>query len=83
MRKQPHLVEEIKKKLLSELIQEVDDRFDGNKAKAAEAVEMHRVPFTNLCNGKEGPTIDKLIQIGAKLGWKIELRVDRGKERGS
>jgi plasmid maintenance system antidote protein VapI len=83
MRKQQRPVEDIRKRLLGELIQEVEDRFGGNKARAAEAVAMHRVPFTNLCNGKEGATIDKLIQIGAMLGWKIELRVDRGRERGS
>lgn len=83
MRKQERLVEDFRKRLLDELIRDVEDRFEGNKAKAAEAVQMHRVPFTNLCNGKEGATLDKLIQIGAMLGWKIELRVDRGKERGS
>lgn len=80
MRKPRRLVEDIRNRLLNELIREVEDRFGGNKAKAAEAVEMHRVPFTNLCNGKEGVTIDKLIQIGTTLGWKIELRVERGKE---
>ncbi len=69
--------ENIRNRLLDELIQEVEDRFGGNKTKAAEAVEMHRIPFTNLCNGREGASIDKLIQIGMKLGWKIELKVNR------
>ncbi len=77
MKKQRDVVEDIRNRLLDELIHEVKDRFDGNKAKAAEAVQLHRVQFTNLCNGREGATIDKLIQIGVKLGWKIELRVDR------
>ena len=80
MRKQRHVVEDIRNRLLDELIREVEDRFGGNKAKAAEAVDLHRVQFTNLCNGREGATIDKLIQIGAKLGWKVELRVERRKE---
>ncbi len=75
------IVDDIKKRLLRELVSEIDERFDGNKAKAAEAVEMHRAPFTNLCNGREGATIDKLIQIGTKLGWKIELRVERGETK--
>lgn len=77
MRKQRHVVEDIRNRLLDELIREVEDRFGGNKAKAAEAVDLHRVQFTNLCNGREGATIDKLIQIGATLGWKIELKVNR------
>lgn len=80
MGKQRRLVENIRNSLLNELIRDVENRFGGNKTKAAETVEMHRIPFTNLCNGKEGATIDKLIQIGAKLGWKIELRVERRKE---
>lgn len=80
MRKQRQLVEDIRNRLLTELIQEVETRFGGNKTKAAEAVEMHRIPFTNLCNGREAATIDKLIQIGAMLGWKVELRVERRKE---
>ena len=62
--------------------QEVEGRFGGNKAKAAETVGMHRIQFTNVCNEKVGTTIDKLIQIGAMLGWKIELRVERKKENG-
>lgn len=82
MRKQ-RLVEDIRNRLLDELIQEVEDRFGGNKTKAAEAVDMHRIPFTNLCNGKEGASIDKLIQIGSALGWKIELRVERRKDKGT
>ncbi len=77
MRKHRDIVEEIRNRLLDELIQEVEDRFGGNKAKAAEAVSLHRVQFTNLCNGREGATIDKLIQIGARLDWKIELNVNR------
>lgn len=83
MRKQRHVVEDIRNRLLGELIQEIEDRFGGNKTMAAEAVEMNRVSFTNLCNGREGATIDKLIQIGATLGWKIELRVERRKEKGT
>lgn len=81
MGKHQKIVDDIRKRLLRELVSEVDERFEGNKAKAAEAIEMHRVPFTNLCNGKEGATIDKLIQIGAKLDWKIELRVERGEKK--
>ena len=77
MGKHQKIADDIRKKLLRELVVEVDERFDGNKAKAAIAVEMHRVPFTNLCNGRDGVTIDKLIQIGAKLGWDIELLIDR------
>lgn len=77
MRKQKLIVDDIRNRLLNELIQDVKDRFDGNKTKAAEAIDMHRIPFTNLCNGREGATIDKLIQIGAKLGWKIELTINR------
>lgn len=82
MRKQ-RLVEDFRNRLLSELIQDVEDRFGGNKTKAAEAVEMHRTPFTNLCNGREGATIDKLIQIGELLDWKIELHVERRKDKGT
>lgn len=59
------------------MIDEVEERFDGNKAKAATALQMNRVQFTNLCNGREGATIDKLIQIGAMLGWSIDVRVKR------
>lgn len=81
MGKHRYVVEDIRNRLLDELIREVEDRFGGNKAKAAEAVDLHRVQFTNLCNGREGATIDKLIQIGAKLGWKIELRVERRKDK--
>lgn len=80
MKKPEHVVEKIRNELLSELNQEVEDRFGSNKAKAAEAVDMHRIQFTNVCNGKVGATIDKLIQIGAALGWKVELRVGRRKE---
>jgi hypothetical protein len=76
--KQQKIVADIRKRLLRELADEVEERFGGNKAKAAIALEMHRVPFTNLCNGREAATLDKLIQIGAKLGWEIELRVKRG-----
>ena len=81
MGKHKKLVDDMRKRLLRELVSEVNERFEGNKAKAAEAVEMHRVPFTNLCNGREGATIDKLIQIGAKLDWKIELRIERGETK--
>lgn len=81
MRKSERVVEEIRAGLLTELNHEVESRFGGNKAKAAETVDMHRIQFTNVCNGKVGPTIDKLIQIGAKLGWKIEFYVERGKEK--
>lgn len=77
MRNQRRLVEEFRQRLLGELNQDVEDRFGGNKAKAAEAVEMGRIQFTNLCNGRDGATIDKMIQIGATLGWKIELTVNR------
>ena len=69
----------IRKRLLIELVNEVDERFEGNKAKAALFLKIHRVPFTNLCNEREGVTIDKLIEIGSKLGWKIELSIDRDK----
>ena len=81
MRKPQKTVDSIRKSLLGELVSEVDERFGGSKTKAAEAVEMHRVPFTNLCNGREGATIDKLIEIGTKLGWEIELYVDRGNKK--
>lgn len=77
MRKQQRIVEDIRNRFLNELNQEIEDRFGGNKTKAAEAVEMNRVSFTNLCNGREGATIDKLIQIGFLLGWKIELKINR------
>ena len=79
--KKQRRAEDIRNRLLDELIQEVEDRFGGNKTKAAEAVEMHRIPFTNLCNGREGASIDKLIQIGMKLDWKIELHVERRKDK--
>lgn len=71
------IVTDIRERLLRELIDEVEERFDGNKAKAATALQMNRVQFTNLCNGREGATIDKLIQIGAMLGWSIDVRVKR------
>ena len=77
MRKHQKTVDDIRKRLLGELVSEVDERFGGSKTKAAEAVEMHRVPLTNLCNGREGATIDKLIEIGVKLDWEVELHVNR------
>ena len=77
MRHKHKITDEIRKKLLHELKLEVAERFDGNKASAATTIGMHRVPFTNLCNGKEGSTIDKLIEIGTQLGWEIDLSVDR------
>lgn len=83
MRNRRQLVDEFRKRLLGELNQDVEDRFGGNKAKAAEAVEMGRIQFTNLCNGRDGATIDKLVQIGATLGWKIEIRVERRKDKGT
>lgn len=77
MKKPEAVVEEIRDELLSELNQEVESRFGGNKAKAAETAGMHRIQFTNVCNGKVGATIDKLLQIGATLGWKIEMKINR------
>ena len=77
MRDAERVVEKIRDELLCELNQEVENRFGGNKAKAAETVDMNRIQFTNLCNGKVGATIDKLIQIGATFGWKIEFRIKR------
>ncbi|MGE3263362.1 MAG: hypothetical protein AB7K68_16395 [Bacteriovoracia bacterium] len=77
MKESERTVKKIRDGLLDELNQEVENRFGSNKAKAAEAVAMNRIQFTNLCNEKVGATIDKLIQIGATLGWKIELTVNR------
>lgn len=74
-------VDEFRGDLLLELKNEIDESFGGNKTKAAEALGMHRAPFTNLCNGKERATIDKLIEIGMKLGWKIELLIKRDRHK--
>jgi hypothetical protein len=77
MDKPKKFVVDLKKEFLSELGSEVDERFEGNKASAARAVQMARVPFTNLCNAREGVTLDKLFEVGVRLGWDIDVRFKR------
>ena len=71
-------VTNIKERLLQELLVDIEGRFGGNKTRTATELKMNRVQFTNLCNGKEGATIDQLMLIGTKLGWDIEVRIKRG-----
>lgn len=83
MSRSPNFVDELRARLLRELLEDVDQRFDGNKAKAAEASGVHRVPFTNICNGREAATIDKFMQIGMRLGWKFDVRISKGRRKHS
>ena len=77
MDKPKKFVADLKKEFLTELGNEVEERFEGNKASAARAVQMARVPFTNLCNAREGVTLDKLFEVGVRLGWDIDVRFKR------
>jgi hypothetical protein len=75
------LIEAMREKLLRELNDEVATRFGGHKTNAAMAARMHRVQFTNICNGKEDASIEKLAEIGIRFGWKIDIDVQRKKGR--